>query len=710
MGRVYYSANRLRYKMSRASIAMMIRACFSLYKRKVFLGAIAVCAVCAPVFSQERTDETDEQMEADAMQNEDDSGLDEWEQQLYHLRQHPVALNSADRQALAQLVFLTAWQIEQLILYRSLLGDFISGYELQAVPGWDEATVRKTLPFVSVQTEPVFMKALKTRFRKGSSYLVVQSAGGLQLAEGFKPKDDSGAVYAGSAAKLQFRYRYQYRQLLQWGITLEKDPGEKLWQKGSGVDFQSFHLQLKQISGIQQLVLGDFTVNMGQGLVQWQGMSFGKGGNTMGLKKQGAVLRSYSGAGEYAFHRGAGATIRKGKFELTGYLSSRKLSATLEADADELLITSVNASGYHRTATEIAGKNKVKQYSAGTYFSFTHNRLSVGMSTVGYRLSLPVAEKKELYQRFAITGKSWSGAALDFSYIGKRAYWFGELAADQRRAPALVIGSLFIPDKKWEWSFLFRSMGKRYQAWSGKAFMEAGKPGNETGMYSGCRWMPRKGVQVDAYADFFCWPWLRYRVSAPASGADQLLKITGKHSRKMSWAFQFRNSRKYGDLPSGTESRAMPEQVRTRGARFSMEYTTEGQRQIRMRWEHSEWVGEFSGKQNGVLWLVDLRFPLRQKQLQFDLRAQYFDTDSYSVRIYAAEREVLFQQSIPSFSGRGWRFYGMGQWRLRKNIRLWLKCGQAMRSDRQEIGSGNDKIQGNSKTDGRLQLQWLFGQ
>ena len=75
------------------------------------------------------------------------------------------------------------------------------------------------------------------------------------------------------------------------------------------------------------LALGDFTVNMGQGLIQWQSLAFKKSVDVMGIKRQSAVLRPYNSAGEFNFHRGAGITIKKGNIEATAFASIRKLSA-----------------------------------------------------------------------------------------------------------------------------------------------------------------------------------------------------------------------------------------------------------------------------------------------------------------------------------------------------------------------------------------------
>ncbi len=81
------------------------------------------------------------------------------------------------------------------------------------------------------------------------------------------------------------------------------------------------------MGNIKALALGDFTVNMGQGLIQWQSLAFKKSVDVMGVKRQSTVLRPYNSAGEYNFNRGAGITFRKGKIETTCFAHSPTKSA-----------------------------------------------------------------------------------------------------------------------------------------------------------------------------------------------------------------------------------------------------------------------------------------------------------------------------------------------------------------------------------------------
>ena len=93
--------------------------------------------------AQEIPPTTEQQLEnladIDQAETEDDSYL----QQLEHFKTHPLYLSEADATDLKEFLFLSSLQIDNLISYRNLLGKFISIYELQSIPSWDVATIKK---------------------------------------------------------------------------------------------------------------------------------------------------------------------------------------------------------------------------------------------------------------------------------------------------------------------------------------------------------------------------------------------------------------------------------------------------------------------------------------------------------------------------------------------------------------------------------------
>ncbi|HEY2722254.1 MAG TPA: helix-hairpin-helix domain-containing protein, partial [Chitinophagaceae bacterium] len=146
----------------------------------LFLSSFLQCS------SQEIPESTQQQFEnlTDAQQADitDDSYL----QQLDHFKRHPMNLNLADVNELKQLIFLNDLQIDNLITYRNLLGRLVSIYELQAVPSWDIATIKKILPYVTVENAIPITEDFRKRIKNGDRNLIFRFAEVMEKAQGFK--------------------------------------------------------------------------------------------------------------------------------------------------------------------------------------------------------------------------------------------------------------------------------------------------------------------------------------------------------------------------------------------------------------------------------------------------------------------------------------------------------------------------------------------
>ena len=236
--------------------------------------------------------ETEQQLENITEGLEDAETTDDgWWQHLEYRKKDPLNLNTATASDLTELQLLSALQVSHFMDYRNILGRLISIYELQSVPGWDIPLIQKLLPYITV-TEPAFTKEkLLKRINKGNHYLVMRYSRVMEKAKGYLVKDSSRSSYSGNPMRLMFRYKYQYKNLLQYGLTISKDAGEPLFDKATGVDFYSFHFFARNIGAIKAVALGDYTINMGQGLIHWQGLAFGKGATVMNIKRQEPALR-----------------------------------------------------------------------------------------------------------------------------------------------------------------------------------------------------------------------------------------------------------------------------------------------------------------------------------------------------------------------------------------------------------------------------------
>ena len=251
-----------------------------------------------------------QQVEQAAAESENEStDDDQLLQDLASFKKNRINLNTAREEDLIVLHFLSPLQIQSFLQYRKILGLFLDLHELQAVPGWDLGTIKNIIQFVRVGA---INESMLKRFH-GDQVLL------LRVGRDFKSNNtDSGAQkFQGSPFQLQLRYRYQYTNTLYVGMVGDKDPGEPFFKgrQRSGFDFYSLHLFARHIGSIKSIALGDYCINLGQGLLAWQTYGPGKGGEVMNIKRQSPVLMPYRSSGEFNFNRGAALTIEKNRFE-----------------------------------------------------------------------------------------------------------------------------------------------------------------------------------------------------------------------------------------------------------------------------------------------------------------------------------------------------------------------------------------------------------
>ncbi len=642
-------------------------------------------------------------------ENEDDG----YQQQMQYFIKHPINLNVADENDLQQLKILQPLQIQNLLKYRDILGKLIHIYELQAVPGWDIALIKKIQPYIFAGNDVEITTTLGKRMTGGEHSFLIRMSQTIERSKGFLNDTAAAAGYQGSPQKIWVRYKYQYKNLLQYGVAGEKDAGEQFF-KGSqkqGFDFYSAHFFARNIGIMKALALGDFTVNLGQGLVQWQSLAFKKSSGVMSIKREEAVLRPYNSAGEINFHRGAGLTLAKNKWAATVFISYRKLDANFIADTSQTqqdFISSLQTSGYHRTKSEFDDKGVQKQLSAGGNLSFGNNTFHIGLNGTQYKFSLPLIKSGDPYNLYAISGKSFSNYSVDYSYTFKNMHIFGEAATTQALTKAFVAGALVSAAPEVDISFLYRNISKRYQSLYTNAFTENTYPGNEKGFYTGLSVRRANIWQLNAYADFYKFPWLKFRVDAPSNGADYLIQLNYTPNKKVEVYSSFRNETKGINSSQGQPMLGQVTLQHKQIWRTQFSSKLNSLVVLSCRFELLWLDAKTTNEEQGFLTYINFLYKSTAVPLTTNIRLQHFETNSYNSRIYAYENDVLYSFAIPVFYDKGYRYYININYDVNKKISFWMKWDQTIYNNKTLIGSGLDEIKGNKKSGIKLQLLYKF--
>lgn len=643
------------------------------------------------------------------VETEDDSYL----QQLQQFIKNPVNLNTANEDELKQLQILSPLQIQNIIAYRKLLGSFIDIYELQAVPTLDIYTIQKMRLFVTVSLSVNAVHSIGERFRDGSNSVLVRVKQTLEKSKGYllNPATTTN-FYPGSPQNIFIRYKYNYKNLLQCGVLGEKDAGEQFFKdtQQQGFDFYSAHFFARSIGIIKALALGDFTVNLGQGLIQWQNLAFKKGADVINIERQSPVLVPYNSSGEVYFHRGVGITIEKNSLQATVFASYRKLDANFNNDtvSNEDFISSLETSGYHRTKNETDDKGVLHQTTFGGNFSFNKNYFHIGFNDIQYQFNLPLIKRNDLYNLFALSGKNFGNNSIDYSYTFKNFHVFGEAATTNNFDKAFINGLLISMDANVDMSFLYRNISRSYQSLYTNAFTENASPNNEKGFYSGISIHPNNAWHIDAYSDFYSFPWLKYRVDAPSTGTDYFIQFTYNPNKLLSIYSSYHNETKAINYNTGNLALSPVALKPLQNWKIEINYKIDPLITFRNRIEMVWFDKGQTDEADGFLSFVDLLYKPIRKKYSGNMRLQYFETDNYNSRVYAYEDDVLYSYSIPVFYGKGFRYYFNFKYDVSKKMSLWFRWAQTIYKDQTTIGTGLDEISGNKKTEVSLQGIYQF--
>lgn len=683
---------------------------------RIFLSLI--CMIFTSLYSFAQVTEpvtpiTEQQLESITENNEDQETEDDsYLQQMIQFIKNPIELNDADVADLSQLRILTPIQIQNFIFYRNLVGKLIDVYELQAVPGWDIATIQKIRPYISVSTQVSVSAALKKRLKNGDHIVLLRLSQVPERSKGYLI-DSSTATnfYPGSPQKFLLRYKYNFKNILQYGIVAEKDAGEQFFKgkQKEGFDFYSAHIFIKKLGIIKALAIGDFTVNLGQGLTQWQSLAFKKSVDVINIKREAEVLRPYNSAGEINFHRGLVVTIAKNKWQLSIFGSYKKIDANFVADTTQSqddFVSSLQTSGYHRTKSETDDKGIQRQLAFGGNFSYQIKNLHLGINAVQYKFKFPLVKSADPYNKYALSGNSFGNYSFDYSYTFRNMHFFGEAAFTPSFSKAFVSGLLISASSRVDISLLYRNISKSYQSLYSYAFTEGTYPTNEKGLYAGVNIRPNNAWRIDAYADFYKFPWLRYRVDAPSTGSDYLIQLNYKPNKQLEIYTRYHAESKAINANPAQLTLSPVIQQPKKNWRTQVSYKINPAVTIRNRTEIIWFDKRGGAAERGFLIYFDLVYKPLLKPFSGNIRLQYFETEGYNSRIYAYENDVLFSFSIPVFYDKGYRYYVNINYDVTKRVSLWIKWAQALYKDKNLVGSGLDEIKGNTKSEIKLQAAW----
>ena len=632
---------------------------------------------------------------------------------LLQLHQNPLDINLATHSELKSTFILSDEQISNLKDYILKNGKLITLYELQVVDGFDDATILNLLPFVTVDPNG-FRKddrPLLERIKTARNHFIINRLETIvERKRGFEPITETDQNrYLGSALKAYLRYRVSQSRDFSFGFTLEKDPGETLIRsKQNSIpvpDFSSFHAFKENAGNFKRLIIGDYQLQFGQGLLLSSGFNVGKGIETINtLKRSNLGIRPYTSVLESGFLRGAAVTYAVNNVSFTPFFSRVKLDANIQENDSTDFFSSIQSTGLHRTPKEIASRKIITQNTIGLNAQLIlEHQTSIGFIFMNTMFDLPIQRDNTPYQRFEFTGRNNANASIYFNTIWRDFRLFGEVAISQSGGTGGIIGFTKRLVPRIHLAMLARNYASDFHSFRGAAFGESGRNINEKGIYWGLKYVLNNKFFITAYYDSYQFPWLKFRVNAPSEGNDYLLSFNYNPNRQTRLNLQFRGESKEVNTQNSETGRIVVMPGHRNQYVLSFIHNASSGFTMKSRIQYSNYSLN-ANTTHGMALIQDAS--IRLKKWTFSGRIAFFDTTGSENRQYSYERDVLYAFSIPGYSGRGVRNYILIHYGMNRKIDLWLRAARTNFYDRDKIGTGLESISGDQRTELKLQMRY----
>ena len=558
------------------------------------------------------------------------------------LLKKPLPINAARRVDLERLLFLSPFQIESIINYRSTSGDILSASELSLLHGFDEQMVSVISPFLSFEpTGGIAGAEADGKLCRHQIYFKTVAGGG------------GAGQTIGTPLQLQLRYKGELYSRVSWGVTLENDNGELLFPKrGAPVDFISINMSIKNRGTLNSLIVGDYSARFGQGLVLWNSFNMAGVYGPGTLYKSGASILPYSSSDESNFLRGVASSFSFGKFNLNLLFSLKSVDARIKNGA----YTSIVTGGVHNTLSLLECRKSMQEYLGGATLSYLFKKIKIGLSAAAYGYDKKNGVTVKEYNRYQIYNGIWGNASIDFYGVWGNLRLFGEFAADLGGSGAFLIGSLFPVGSRTDMGILLRSYSKSYIAPHASAYSTLSTVSNQRGATVSLVTALAAWARLSGYSEMAYYPWHRYNVN----GSSYMFK----ESLRLDIAREMFDG--YVNLSHTFHSHTNLHKLYGK-ARFNFNISERSAGILHSAFVVSENCGyEFGGA---------YRFKSRNRRFGANGGGAFFNCREWESRLYIYEQDLPYTYANRLLYGCGISAWLLLDYEVSPSLRLYLKNG-----------------------------------
>lgn len=615
----------------------------------------------------------------------EEQGWTESLEELAVIHAHPLDINTATREQLLQIPFLSERQVEDIHTYIFLHRGMRSLSELMAIPSIDYVT-RRYLSLFLFADPAIFQWEdtlnLKTILKKSNHELFTRMDIPLYYRKGYSYPPIAGG-YNGNPLYHKIKYRMTSLKHVDLGMQAEKDQGEP-FRGNKGWDSYGGYLMLRDIGCLRTVIAGDFRMGFGEGLVVNSGFSTGKS-SLMSRPSQG--FRAKRGTDEVNYFRGVALTFKFKSLSLSTWFSRRRHDASLNDDGS---VKTILTSGLHRTNAELRKKNNLIGNLVGGNLLWMYKGFHLGATGYFQRFHRELSPGDALYRAIYPRGQNFGVAGVNYGYTHP---WFsvaGETAySSDNRGWATLNRIAWKASANYTLSGSYRFYSYQYYSFYASALCENSDIQNESGAMLRLDATPVSGLSLMVYADFFYNPWPRYSLTHSSKGQEFTtnMEYAWDNNNKIAVRYQLKRKEKSDRMQLHN--------------RLRLRYT----RQVGEHWDFQSMFNLHTVDATaGYAFSGRVRY--RQGVGQASAMLSYFHAPNYDARIYAYEPVLTEMFRYPSLYGCGYRLTVAAQCRLwKERIALELLYGMTRYTDRDVQSSGMQEIRSPWKNDISVQLR-----
>ena len=443
-----------------------------------------------------------------------------------------IDLNNASSEELEASGIFTPYQIHTLQTYLEKFGPIYSIYEIATLPGFHPSLVMEVEPYVCLNPKK------NTTGRNYGRYMVLFNLErSFPTAEGFMENPDSGdeALYTGPPLKTILRIRAHPWKKLSMALSYEKDAGE-LFLYRNRPQFLSGYLSYEGERFVKQLVVGNYKLNQGVGLVNGAGFLHRVGDfriNQLSLSR----IKPYASLTETRYEQGLACKMGTNKFQFLVWASYQKFSLSPSAFAEnpktDNWLDYQRTTGLYRSKSELEARELAYRIHSGIQMLYRHQQLTVGLMYGSEWVGPSI--KATLLLKENPDSSPQQKVSLHGNWYRRKIQVFGELASSEFRSLAFLLGTRYHFNDYVQGSLLVHHYGTEYRGSLPSSYSSGSHIRNEQGLAFHLHMETGKYITAKLTGELFRYPVPKYLTNVPSHGYKLDLSLQNPGNKMLQW-------------------------------------------------------------------------------------------------------------------------------------------------------------------------------